>query len=665
VFECAFRHSAVGMALVDLDGRWVEVNEALCRILGYSHAELMAMDSRAITHRDDLDEDLACVSSLLSGTRDSYDLEKRCVHKDGRLVWVLLTASLVRNPDRTPLFFAAQMMDITGRKHAEFQAEPFFEASPDLLAIVGTSGTLETDNAAWERALGWTKEELTARPFLEFVHPEDRAATIAESVAIHTGTQARGFRNRYRAKDGQYHWLEWNTHRPEGAGQRLYCAVRDVTCREQEEQARRWLASLVNSSEDAVIGIDTEGAVVSWNAGAELLFGYTADEMRASSLDILVPPEERENPEAEDSRSRGGSGAIEVDTVRRRKNGSRVDVHVITARVDDDLGQALGWSVTIRDITDRKQLIDALATQVAELRGTKLLLDATFANIQDGVALLDAERCVMFANGAYADMFGFGPEQLAGLTREAFVERVATLVEDPRAFVVALMDPAEEPASLSAEFLFCLPRRRILRRTVKPIDMGNKCLHLVVWHDVTAEKDLIAEREREAMTDALTGIASRRAATAALAQELARAERSGVNFSVALFDIDQFKRVNDVHGHLVGDEVLRRVAGVLAAQVRKTDLVARWGGEEFMAILPANLEGADVFCERVRAAVAELRSPGMGRVTLSAGVTEWKVGEDLNALVGRADDLLYAAKRLGRNRVVSAAPAADTGTASV
>lgn len=657
LFECAFRHAAIGMALVSLDGRWVKVNDALCRTVGYSHAELRATNFQSITHPEDLENDLAGVGSLLDGTRESYDLEKRYIHKNGSVVWVLLTATLVRNPDLTPHFFVSQIQDITRRKQAEFEAETFFEASPDLLAIAGASGRLEVVNAAWERALGWTKEEITTRPYLEFVHPDDRAATVAESVAIRAGAQARGFRNRYRAKDGQYHWLEWNTRRSEGEGGRLYCAVRDVTHREQEEQARRWLASLVNSSEDAVIGLDTRGAVVSWNAGAELLFGYTPEEMRGASLDILVPADQHEKFAAQDSRIRGGSGAIEVDTVRRRKDGSIVDVHVITARVDDDLGHELGWSVTVRDITDRKQLIDALARQVAELRGTKLLLDATFANIQDGVALLDADWRAVFANGAYADMFGFEPEQLIGLTREAFVTHVSTLVEDPGAFVGAPMEASAETSSLSAEFLFCLPRRRFLRRTVKPIGMGNQGLYLVVWHDVTAEKDLIAEREREAMTDALTGISSRRAAEAALAQELARAERSGLSFSVALFDIDQFKRVNDVHGHLVGDEVLRQVAGVLAAQVRKTDVVARWGGEEFVAILPASLEGADAFCERVRAAVADLRCPGVGGVTLSAGVTEWKPGEDLNALVGRADDLLYTAKRLGRNRVVSAAPA--------
>ncbi|HEX7670839.1 MAG TPA: PAS domain S-box protein, partial [Polyangiaceae bacterium] len=263
LFECAFRHAAIGMALVGLDGRWLKVNDALCRTVGYSHAELRATDFQSITHPEDLESELASVGSLLGGTRDSYDLEKRYFHKSGSVVWVLLTASLVRKADGVPHFFVSQIQDITRRKQAEFEAETFFEASPDLLAIAAGSGKLEVVNAAWERALGWTKEEMTSQPFLDFVHPDDRAATLAETVAIRTGAQARGFRNRYRAKDGEYHWLEWNTRRKAGHGERVYCAVRDVTHREQEEQARRWLASLVNSSEDAVIGLDTRGAVVS------------------------------------------------------------------------------------------------------------------------------------------------------------------------------------------------------------------------------------------------------------------------------------------------------------------------------------------------------------------------------------------------------------------
>jgi diguanylate cyclase (GGDEF)-like protein len=176
---------------------------------------------------------------------------------------------------------------------------------------------------------------------------------------------------------------------------------------------------------------------------------------------------------------------------------------------------------------------------------------------------------------------------------------------------------------------------------------------LVVWHDISAELELLAERERQALTDALTGIGNRRNAEQLLAKELARAERSKTSLSVALFDIDYFKSVNDRFGHGVGDEVLRRVASTLEGARRITDSVARWGGEEFLAILPVPIDGAVAFCERARRAVAASDQPGVGVVTISAGVAEYRPGESRDEMLARADQRLYAAKSNGRNRVES------------
>ena len=154
-------------------------------------------------------------------------------------------------------------------------------------------------------------------------------------------------------------------------------------------------------------------------------------------------------------------------------------------------------------------------------------------------------------------------------------------------------------------------------------------------------------RERQALVDVLTGLRNRRGAEEALTRELARAERDAAPLSVAMIDIDRFKGWNDRLGHAMGDQILRVVAGVLAAEARRTDTVARWGGEEFLAILPVSQEGAQAFCERVRAALAEVG----GGVTVSAGTAEWRFGEDLAATLERADRRLYQAKAAGRDCV--------------
>jgi len=120
-FRNALENAPIGMAIVSLDGRFTEVNQALCRILGYSRIELVELSFAAITHPDDLKADLANVDRLLGGEIHSYQMEKRYIRKDGETVWAQLTGSILRDADRKPLYFLAQVEDITERKRQQEQ----------------------------------------------------------------------------------------------------------------------------------------------------------------------------------------------------------------------------------------------------------------------------------------------------------------------------------------------------------------------------------------------------------------------------------------------------------------------------------------------------------------------------------------------------------------
>lgn len=161
--------------------------------------------------------------------------------------------------------------------------------------------------------------------------------------------------------------------------------------------------------------------------------------------------------------------------------------------------------------------------------------------------------------------------------------------------------------------------------------------------------------ERLALTDALTGLYSRHAGEQAMAREAARSRRADSAFSLALLDLDNFKQVNDLHGHEAGDNVLSDVGRILKASFRASDLAIRWGGDEFLVLLPgAALGGAAAFAERTRMQVEAFSFAGVGRVTLSAGVVEVGLKEDPLVAFRRADANLYDAKCGGRNRVTSA-----------
>lgn len=161
--------------------------------------------------------------------------------------------------------------------------------------------------------------------------------------------------------------------------------------------------------------------------------------------------------------------------------------------------------------------------------------------------------------------------------------------------------------------------------------------------------------ESHAFEDALTGTANRRYTEDALRREVARAERHGERFALVMFDLDHFKAVNDTHGHEVGDQVLRTTCDRVQGRLRKSDLLGRWGGEEFLVLCPDTLEpGAAQLAEDIRQCLEETNFPEAGQVTVSLGVADYRVGEDVKATLKRVDDALYTAKRTGRNRVVVA-----------
>ena len=116
LFESAFSNAPIGMALIDMDGRWLQVNNALCRITGHAESELKAKTLRSLTHPDDIDLDVPLLRQLLDGEISSYQVEKRCLHAWGHFVWMMMTVSLVRDEEGRALYLIVQFQDISERK---------------------------------------------------------------------------------------------------------------------------------------------------------------------------------------------------------------------------------------------------------------------------------------------------------------------------------------------------------------------------------------------------------------------------------------------------------------------------------------------------------------------------------------------------------------------
>jgi diguanylate cyclase (GGDEF)-like protein len=179
----------------------------------------------------------------------------------------------------------------------------------------------------------------------------------------------------------------------------------------------------------------------------------------------------------------------------------------------------------------------------------------------------------------------------------------------------------------------------------------------VLWLEVSRLYEIM---ELQATQDDMTGVANRRAVVTRLEYELGRAKRENGVCSIALFDIDYFKQVNDTWGHPAGDQVIKWVAKEIGESIRPYDTLGRYGGEEFLLVIPgAGPDGAVAAAERARAAIERQSCMVDGMqlaITVSAGVATWSADTDADALLRLADDALYRAKQTGRNRVLPAEP---------
>ncbi len=203
----------------------------------------------------------------------------------------------------------------------------------------------------------------------------------------------------------------------------------------------------------------------------------------------------------------------------------------------------------------------------------------------------------------------------------------------------------------------------------KPFRVEELLARVGVAIRLKRERDRLRQRAEElrrsaevaselSMTDALTGLLNRYGLQRALQRELAEARRYGRPLSCLLIDIDHFKAVNDTYGHAAGDAALQQAARVIAESVRGSDVVCRYGGEEFLVLAPeTGLEGAASLAEKIRQSFASRLFGGDGRVfplTLSAGVAQLSADESGNDMIARADEALYHAKQTGRDRVEAA-----------
>ena len=438
--------------------------------------------------------------------------------------------------------------------------------------------------------------------------------------------------------------------------------------REQELRgAHGQLRSVLNAATQvAIIATDLRGVINTFNAGAEKMLGFNAEQVVGRlTLESLHLASELEARSANLSVALGkripASQAMLVESPDNmhearewslsRQDGSQLTVNMLATVLLDDHGLWIGHLAIYLDVTEQKRAYEALAAR-------DRLLKKLSAHVPGGIFQFTLEPQdnwrFIYASDGMRDIYEIEPGVLQQDARKVF-ERIHPLdVERVRA---SIRLSALQLSHWREEYRVLLPQRglRWIRGEATPEELlGGGTL----WHgyvsDISDLKRVEEELRALSITDSLTGIHNRRYFQDRLKAEMVRLNRSSGALSLIMLDIDHFKRINDQHGHGVGDGVLQELCKRISQRLRRTDVFCRLGGEEFVVLCP-NTDGEQAYSLAMEL-WQSLRDAPMtpaGIVTASFGVASWRIGEGIDGLLLRADSAVYVAKQAGRDRVES------------
>ncbi|HEX8846467.1 MAG TPA: PAS domain S-box protein [Pyrinomonadaceae bacterium] len=393
-----------------LEGIITSWNKGAERIFGYTAEEAIGQPVTILIPADHQEEEPSILARLKKGERiEHYETVR--VRKDGTLVNISLTVSPIRNQDGKIIGASKIARDITEHKRAQEmlrqQAEVIRQAY-DAIFLRNSANAITLWNRGAERTYGYTQEEALGRSPHELLKTEPPIPLEDIYASLHRDGYWEGELGHTR-KDGERLVVEtrWATVRDEhGRVTSILEITRDVTERKRAEENLLQMAAIVENSDDAIISKNLDGIILSWNPGAERLYGYTAAEAVGQPVTMLIPPDMPDEEPRILSRIRRGERVDHYETLRRRKDGTLVSVSLTVSPVRDADGRIVGASKIARDITARKHAEEQLREQ-AEIIETVNRLGQTLAGELDPHKLVKAvaEAATEISNARFGSFF--------------------------------------------------------------------------------------------------------------------------------------------------------------------------------------------------------------------------------------------------------------------
>lgn len=652
------------IAMIDQTGVIIHWNPAAERLFGYRSEEVMGLMLHDMlppeAMRPDAHRGLSEFTSSGQGKIMDRVIQVEALHKDGSYIPVELAVASFEFKGQW--YAVGSMRDTTQRKRDEQElrrseetSRALINAPTDSAMLIEPNGAIVAINEVGARRLGGTADRLIGKNAYELLAPDfvgkhkDVIVKVRETSEPVTFEDTHGDRtmliNVYPVKA------------PDDSVDRLAIFIRDVTEQRQAE------AALVRSEQrfrdvseavgEFIWETNSEGALEFITDDVSLVVGYTAEELTGSMPFEFLPKEDIDD-------FRHWRAGIHT----RREPFSNIEIRVVTkdGRIiwlqisgipyfeGDGLFQ--GFRGAAMNITDRKASENAIKASERKLR-------ALAESAYDAIVMIDNNGLVSFWNDAAEQLFGYTEEEALGHNVHGLI---APPSEQHDADVgmgrFSLTGQGPAVGNVTEQIGQHKDGTQFpVERSISSFRLGNAWYAVATIRDITERKATEAKLRELATTDSLTGLFNRRRFMELSEREFARSIRYERPLALFMLDIDHFKRVNDEHGHDVGDQVLRSLSEIAIMALRNADILGRLGGEEFGVLLPeTDTDAAFEVAERLRLSIERSSintSDGNLSITVSIGVAILQPGTQTIAnLLKRADVALYDAKQSGRNRVV-------------
>lgn len=533
-------------------------------------------------------------------------------------------------------------------RESEASFRAFAETSPAGIFIV-QDVSFKYVNGAMATITGYSTEELRGMTFWDNVHPDCREMVKERGLARLRGEAVPGrYEMQIINKSGQDRWLETAVtslnyeDRPAILG-----AVMDITDRKEaeavlRESEERYRATIEYSNDG--VALLSDGTCIFVNRTFVEMFGYDSpDQIIGGSIAQVVHPDDRKRVVDINCTRQEGEGAPQ----RYEFRGIRRDGEIVCVEVSANEILYHGATVALaylRDISARKGWEQSLHESEERYR-------SLFEESRDAIYITTRAGTCIDGNQAFLDLFGYVREELS----EVSARMVYASSQEKERFKKAIKDKGSV-----RDFDIKLRRKDgtvmdcLLSVTTKRNAEGAIVAYQGIVRNITDRKRAEETVRHMAYHDLLTGLPNRQLFNDRLMMAMIRAKRSEQRAAVAMLDLDKFKDINDTLGHAMGDELLKAAAGRLKKLLRKSDTIARMGGDEFLLVLP-DLHQAEDAHRLVSKIMGAFDTPFVVEgyelaITTSAGIAIYPDdGLDTNTLIKKADIAMYRAKQLGRN----------------